>query len=270
MPTKLAIDHIVIRVNDLDKAIEDYTALGFTVVRGGEHPGLGSRNALIAFQDDTYLELIAFAARPDVKPRSERARELAAAGKSPLECRFLTWESSAEGLADFALVPANIDEVLKAARDAGLNIQGPVPGSRQRPDGQKVAWNLGLPDGLDVPFLCADVTPRELRLPAGEARKHKNGAIGIGNVALSVADLAASSERYRKLLQQDPVKDFAWQNKMGSGTAYMLGTTTITLMQPSARPSGDYGLTSLLLRGAGKVATSFDLALSHGALIALK
>ena len=53
------IDHIVILVSELESAIADYTALGFSVVRGGDHPGV-THNALVAFADGTYLELIAF------------------------------------------------------------------------------------------------------------------------------------------------------------------------------------------------------------------
>ena len=41
------IDHVVIAVADLDRAIADFDALGFTVVRGGSHPGLGTHNALL-------------------------------------------------------------------------------------------------------------------------------------------------------------------------------------------------------------------------------
>ena len=36
----LPLDHIVIAVQDLERTIADYTALGFNVLRGGEHPGL--------------------------------------------------------------------------------------------------------------------------------------------------------------------------------------------------------------------------------------
>ena len=57
----LSIDHIVIAVADLDAAVRDYTALGFTVLPGGEHPR-GSRNALVVFADGAYLA----ATRPNV------------------------------------------------------------------------------------------------------------------------------------------------------------------------------------------------------------
>jgi len=54
------LDHVVIAVTDLDKAVEDYRTLGFTVVIGGRHPGRTSHNALVAFDDGAYLELIAW------------------------------------------------------------------------------------------------------------------------------------------------------------------------------------------------------------------
>ena len=53
------IDHLVIVVPELEAAVASYRGLGFTVVPGGRHP-IGTHNALIAFEDGAYLELIAF------------------------------------------------------------------------------------------------------------------------------------------------------------------------------------------------------------------
>ena len=53
------IDHLVVAVPDLDAAMANYRALGFTVVRGGRHP-VATHNALIAFADGAYIELIGF------------------------------------------------------------------------------------------------------------------------------------------------------------------------------------------------------------------
>ena len=58
----LALDHIVIAVADLDRAMADYRALGFQVLPGGQHPGRTSHNALVVFADGAYLELIAWRA----------------------------------------------------------------------------------------------------------------------------------------------------------------------------------------------------------------
>tara|TARA_B100001250_G_scaffold148491_1_gene127207 strand:- start:1071 stop:1916 length:846 start_codon:yes stop_codon:yes gene_type:complete len=53
------IDHLVITVDDLSSAVEDYTkVLGFLPTWRGEHPEMGTENALFPLQN-TYLELMA-------------------------------------------------------------------------------------------------------------------------------------------------------------------------------------------------------------------
>ena len=53
------VDHLVITVDDLSSAVEDYTkVLGFPPTWRGEHPEKGTENALFPLQN-TYLELMA-------------------------------------------------------------------------------------------------------------------------------------------------------------------------------------------------------------------
>ncbi|HYF64342.1 MAG TPA: VOC family protein, partial [Herpetosiphonaceae bacterium] len=177
-----AIDHLVILVSELDQAIADYSALGFTVVRGGEHPGAGSHNALIAFADGTYLELIAF-----FRPNDEHPW-------------WRMGQRAGEGLVDYALLPGDTAADIAAARARGLDISGPTPGGRLRPDGNRVEWDIGRPAAAALPFLCGDRTPRSLRVPEGAARRHPNGALGIAGLTVAVADLAAAVEEYGALL----------------------------------------------------------------------
>ena len=61
------IDHLPIMFNELESAVIAYRELGFAVVPGGEHP-VGTHNALVAFADGSYLELIAFM-RPNEQHR---------------------------------------------------------------------------------------------------------------------------------------------------------------------------------------------------------
>jgi catechol 2,3-dioxygenase-like lactoylglutathione lyase family enzyme len=203
----LRFDHVVLRVDDLDLAADHFRSLGFTVVSGGEHSGVGSTNALVAFDDDSYLELIAF---PKSQPRRrlskhDRLAELGQTAKSSLAHHVLPWESAPEGFVDYALVPDDLDAVLARCATRGLTINGPVAGGRLRPDGQRVEWRLGIPQTFDLPFLCADVTPRSLRLPQGPARQHPNGARGIVGLSVVVRDFDASLARYRTLLDLDPI-----------------------------------------------------------------
>ena len=53
------LDHVIIAVFELDQAVADYRALGFTTIYGGRHANGATHNALVCFQDGTYLELLA-------------------------------------------------------------------------------------------------------------------------------------------------------------------------------------------------------------------
>lgn len=235
-----AIDHVVILVRDLAQATADYQQLGFTVTPGGEHTGGGTHNVLVCFVDGSYLELIAFR-RP--MPEHSWYRHVA----------------HGEGLIDFALLPSSIDDDLAAARARGLDLEGPLPGGRVRPDGVQLVWQTGRSRTADLPFFCADVTERSLRVPSGAACMHPNGVQGIATLAIAVADVARSTARYRALLG------------IADAAPLQLGNTSIRLCGPetrdlpvaerlASRGEGPLALTLTALEPVGKVC---DLQLSH-------
>jgi catechol 2,3-dioxygenase-like lactoylglutathione lyase family enzyme len=251
-----AIDHIVILSDDLAAASADYAALGFTVTPGGEHTGGATHNALVVFADDTYIELIAFKrAAPDH--------------------RWWPDTAAGEGLIDFALLPGAIEADIAAARQRGLQIEGPTDGGRLRPDGQQVAWRLGQPPTPDLPFLCGDVTPRGLRVPEGDARRHPNGVGGIAGLTVAVADLDASVARYQALLGQAPTEPplsppgFAAAGPGARFAAFALGTAAIVLAAPDEGSAAGAALRDhLARRGEGPYALALrtDSAASAGRL----
>ena len=53
----MLLDHLVLFVDDLTKAITRFESKGFTVTPGGTNGP--THNALIVFSNDTYIELIA-------------------------------------------------------------------------------------------------------------------------------------------------------------------------------------------------------------------
>ncbi len=237
------IDHVVILVADLATAQLDYTTLGFTVVPGGEHVGGLTHNALIAFADGTYLELLAFRRDPaDVDPATVNA----------LTRRWLGRRAAGEGLLDCALRPTAIAADVAAAATRGLALDGPVPGGRRRPDGQEVAWELAIPETSDLPFLCGDVTSRDLRVPGGTAREHANGVIGVAGLTIAVGDLAVATGLYAALLGRPAsavgagATDFPLagatihlqRQEHGLGTPLRSGPVRLALCVPEAGPSG--------------------------------
>ncbi len=241
MGTAFSLDHVVVLVENLAAGTKDFEALGFTVIPGGEHPRVGSHNALIAFADGSYLELIAFKHRsspPHVTiAKHVRAEDLKAEQISPAERHMRSWETAGEGLVDFALVPRVIEDAIAGAARRGLTLEGPLPGGRLRPDGQQVSWQFGIPDAFDLPFLCADITPRSLRVPHGAAWEHPNVVTGIMGILVLVTALDISVDRYRALLDAEPVQGFAFPWPESRTVDFPLGSTVISLAEP-VRQSG--------------------------------
>ncbi len=235
-----AIDHVVILVHDLATATNDYAALGFTVTPGGVHADGATHNALVAFADGSYLELIAF--------RREAPDHI-----------WWRYVAEGEGLIDVALLPGAIDEDVAAARMRGLDMTGPFSGGRERPDGVRIAWKTARPATPDLPFLCGDVTPRDLRVPTGAARLHPNGVTGIARVLVATRDPAVSAARYRALLGIEGTT-------VTEGVSFELGASAIVLTALNEHHRRE-GPCALELRGGASV--DLDPAITHGVPIRL-
>jgi catechol 2,3-dioxygenase-like lactoylglutathione lyase family enzyme len=258
----LALDHIVIAVADLDRALADYTDLGFTVIRGGEHANGITHNVLVVFADGAYLELIAFK-RPDPDTRWSRI-----------------YEQAGEGFVDYALLPDNIDTVVAAAQRRGLDMATPEPGGRHRPDGARLEWKTARSPGSDVPFLCGDVTARALRVQEGDVRRHANGVTGVAALTIAVQGLEGSLERNTALLGTQAGGDIQTATVGGTPArtaTLVLGNGTRVML---ASPTTKEGALAehLAARGEGPFSVAFradqhqgelDPALSHGARLSI-
>jgi len=139
--TMVQLDHILWAAPDLDEGVRRFEALtGVAPVRGGSHPGFGTRNSLVGLGEGLYLEVIS--PDPDQPLEGNRGGQIAALPHS--------------GLLTFALRTADLDGIRRAAERLALACDGPVSMTRTRPDGVKLAWSvlcLANPDLGDVlPF----------------------------------------------------------------------------------------------------------------------
>ncbi|HEY7059511.1 MAG TPA: VOC family protein [Vicinamibacterales bacterium] len=136
------VDHLVYATPNLQAGVERIEELlGVRATPGGQHPGVGTRNALVSLGPATYLEIIG--PDPD-QPNPSQPRTF---GIDTLPApRLATWAAKAGSLEQIA-------------RDAEANRipLGPISsGSRKTPDGVVLSWRYTSPrafvaDGV-VPF----------------------------------------------------------------------------------------------------------------------
>ena len=206
------IDHLVIMFKELEPAISAYRELGFTVVPGGEHP-VGTHNALVAFSDGAYLELIAF----------KRAND---------QHRWWKVAQAGGGFIDFCMATDDLAASIQAFRDAGVKMSDPVPGSRTRPDGYKLSWVLATvpsPFTFQAPFLIQDETPREERI--GKQTTHPNGVTGIASITVATDDVARIRGWWSPVLRQ-PGTEIQRSDIGAAGARFMAGPHALDFVSP--------------------------------------
>ena len=251
-----AIDHLVLAVPDLAAAIASYRDLGFTVVPGGRHTGLGTDNALIPFRDSSYLELLGF-----YEPRPDH--------------RWWSPLTRGGGLVDFCLQTDDLAGDAKILRQCGVDMGEIERRDRRRPDGVEVRWVCALARGAHrgvAPFLLAEDGPREARVPRD--RGHANGVTGIGTVTVVVDDLAAVRRWYGEALGRGAAEQAC--PELGAVAArFAIGPHTFEFLAPAgAGPIRDW----LAKRGPSPYSATLvggdrpgplDLARTAGARLAL-
>lgn len=128
------VDHLVYATPDLKRGVEEIEKLlGVRATAGGQHPGRGTRNALLALGPTAYLEIIA----PD--PEQPPPKEPRPFGLDTLkESRLVTW----------CVSDRNLNQLRAEAVRKGVPLGEVKPGSRRRPDGVQLLWQFTDPSAL--------------------------------------------------------------------------------------------------------------------------
>ena len=171
----LTLSQIIFGVNDLEAATARFRAMGFDVLDGGVHPGVGTANRVIPLGAQ-YLELLGVVA-PELARESEYGRSL------------LRAIADGDRLVRWSLRTDAIDQV--AAR-LGLSVE---PRKRMRPDGVLLTWraaglSLALADSTTPFFMQWD---HDAQYPGLMPAHHPNGARSV--TALSIAPRDANAFR---------------------------------------------------------------------------
>lgn len=136
------VDHLVYATPDLQIGVERVERmLGVRASPGGQHPGRGTRNALLSLGPGAYLEIIGPDPDqpPPAQPRPFGIDDL----KEP---RLVTWAAKGKDL----------EQLASTAQSRGVKLGDVTSGSRRRGDGVMLSWRYTDPrtvvaDGV-VPF----------------------------------------------------------------------------------------------------------------------
>jgi hypothetical protein len=248
----LELDHVSICGSNLDALRQGFADVGLTPDFGGPHGNGVTQMALVGFDDQSYIELIA-PVQAGVTQGSDWAKFMAG------DAGPCAWAVGTNVLLQ------EVDRLKKA----GIAVTAPQRGSRKRPDGMSVEWmtadvGSGTP-GSVLPFIIEDQTPRTWRVQISESAK---GApvFGVESVVVGVNSLDAAIALFRKAYGwSEPLtenqKDFGklayfpgepvilaapsggWladrMSKYGEGpVAYLLGTRDFTAASKKYKLSG--------------------------------
>ena len=126
------VDHLVYAAPNLQVGIDAIEKLlGVRATPGGQHPGMGTRNALVGLGPSSYLEIIG--PDPEQPPPSGPRRF----GIDGLEApHLLTWVAKG----------TNLEALATKAAQGGVNLGAVISGSRRRPDGVLLSWRYTDPN----------------------------------------------------------------------------------------------------------------------------
>jgi len=148
------VDHLVYGAPDLQAGIDRIEALlGIRATPGGQHPGAGTRNALIALGPASYLEIVG----PDPgQPKPAGPRWFGVDGLA--EPTLVTWAAKA----------SDLDVLVRGALRGGVRLGDVRSGCRRAPDGSVLSWRFTNPetvmaDGLVPFFIDWGQTPHPAR-----------------------------------------------------------------------------------------------------------
>ncbi len=218
-------DHAMISVRDLDEAIARYRALGFDVQFGGKHPGIGTHNAAIFF-DQHYVELLSIRDKSEAEGNAITGELLA----------FLAKHEA--GLTMYALSTTAIQQEAERFRQSHLAALGPFSLSRERSDGHIRTWSLLLPIWNNThwcqpyPFLIQHETPPE-QLPSREKPlSHPNGTTECKGIAVAVHDLDQVADLYQHLFDLELVRRDKVPTLASARATFRAGAFEIDLLCP--------------------------------------
>jgi|SRR6185312_2127090 len=223
------LDHIILHTTDIDKAVNDFTAAGFTILtRNDAGPNHGTESRFLIFSGGTYILLMQF-----TNAAKKNSHRLA---------RFLETET---GFVDYGL---RVPDVVGAAQRFGdLGLTPSAVGEYRSKLADGTPWGVklftvgrGAPAGCDaLPFFVEDIEGATARIPS--YKPHPNGVTRIVRLDLESENPEEEASFLRQAIEE-----------RGSGNVVNAGECELAFRArgAKARTSGRGGIISVVLAGA--------------------
>lgn len=227
------IDHVVIAVPDLDRAMARYRKLGFSVFTGGAHPGMGTHNA-IALNEEDYLELLAI--------RDPAEQKTAAARPGSWVAGLAEFITAGGGIRYVVVQSDDLAADVAAMRARGVDVTDALDGSRVTPAGSALRWRmavLGPQNPLPV-FFIQHLTPmaeRRKQFPETARQTgaaHPNGVYGLERTYIVTSNVERAAAAYAKVLGMPQPAITKGTVIMSNMAVFQIGPTGLGVVQPYA------------------------------------
>lgn len=274
------LDHVIILVPySWLSSPPSWITTNFTITPGGRHADNKTENFLVVFRDGFYIEFIAFI---DDSSSNREGHWWGKKNFGIVDFALTSREENAQAL--YEKLSERLGKVEVDDDEMRIVYQAPVHGGRQRPDGQRVEWDVTFPivdDGYqrgELPFFCQDRTARDLRVPISDANTtHPCGAYGVEEFYIYVNEQKANAlaKAYEAIFdvensvrEDDPnfvgtfelKRLFSVAGADGDGPVVVLGVPFDEEMQEKMKKNGGLLLANLTLGGGeSKVLRRIDI-----------
>lgn len=202
------IDHCYLMVRDLDRSLEQFRRLGFTLSPRGVHSAAkGSANHTIMLSENDYFELLGFVAETDDNRARRQRLERDGEGLYAMACRIGDAQVAKAELARLGIATGDVQHF---SRPVGL-----ADGS----EGMASFSTLNFAAGevpLGTAFMCGHHTPELVWQP--HLMRHPNTALALAGTVATCADPESMARACSRLFaggEAVPADD-GWRVETGS------------------------------------------------------
>jgi len=205
--SRYVLDHVVVGVHDLPRATEDWRNLGLVATDGGSHPKRGTRNAIVRFPDQSFLELMGVADREKLGTTAPAVLEML--------------EHHPDGAINWALRTDDVTTAHDELARKRLPVGAVRDGLGQRDSGKIARWRMFQVDEPGFPFVLQYAGPPTADPP--------EDGLPVRGLAAAIVQAISADALARRLAA-------AFDAELDGGRVHFSGGEALVVDEPREHP----------------------------------